>query len=351
MRSLGRHFAFVAWGILASVAMSGCSTVGYYSQAMAGQAEIMRKARPIAEAVRDDRVPDKTKRKLAVVQEARAFARDHLGLPAHRSYDRYTDLGRRHVSWVVFAAPEFSVEAKEWWYPVVGSLEYRGYFEESAARKEGALWQARGYDVYVGGVDAYSTLGWFHDPILNTSLRRPDTEIAELIFHELSHVKLFLPGDTDFNEAFATATAEEGVHRWLRARRDKGARAKYESALSKDREIVRLLLMTRGKLDRLYHDASLSLDEKRRRKAAVFQRMRTDYAIIRKRWRGDSRYDRAFAKPWNNARLNTVATYYDLVPGFQRLLRREGGDLEKFFAAVARMRAMTKEDRRELLRR
>jgi predicted aminopeptidase len=336
-------------GIL-SLLLSGCSTVGFYSQALSGQSEILSKARSITRVIGEGQVSDKVKRKLTVVQEARTFAQDHLHLPAERAYDRYTDLGRRHVSWVVFAAPEFSVEGKEWWYPVVGHLEYRGYFHEASAWKEAARWQAQGYDVYVGGVDAYSTLGWFRDPILNTSLRRSDAEVAELIFHELSHVKVFLPGDTDFNEAFATATAEEGVHRWLRHKGDRAAIARYEAGLAKDRGIIHLLLTTRTNLDRLYKDTSLPLAQKRRRKEALFQRMRADYANIRQRWHGDSRYDRTFAKPWNNARLNTVATYYDLVPGFQRLLRREHGDLNSYYAAVARMRNLTKEQRRALLR-
>jgi predicted aminopeptidase len=335
---------------LVCLLLSGCGTVGFYSQAIAGQTEILSKARPIDRVVRNGQTADKVKQKLAVVQEARAFAKDHLDLPAQRAFDRYTDLGRRHVSWVVFAAPEFSVEGKEWWYPVVGHLEYRGFFDEKAAWREANRWQARGYDVYVGGVDAYSTLGWFRDPILNTSLHRTDPEVAELIFHELSHVKVFLPGDTDFNEAFATATAEEGVHRWLRHKDDRAALVRYEASLAKDREIIHLLLSTRAKLNRLYLDPSIGVALKRQRKAAIFQGMRAEYALIRQRWRGDSRYDRTFAKPWNNARLNTVATYYDLVPSFQRLLKREHGDLKTYYAAVARMRNLSKEERRTLLR-
>jgi predicted aminopeptidase len=330
--------------------MSGCGTVSFYSQAIHGQAEILRQARPVAAVMRDERVPGEVKRKLAVVQDARRFAREHLGLPADRQYDRYTDLGRRYVSWVVYAAPEFSVEGKTWWYPLLGSLEYRGFFSKTAADEEAARLRAQGWEVYAGGVEAYSTLGWFRDPVLNTFFRQTDAELAELIFHELTHVLLFVPGDTDFNEAFATANAEEGVRRWLAAKRDRCALARYEAALAKDREIIRLLLKTRNKLQSVYADRSRSVAEMRCAKAGVFKNMRAEYAQIRARWRGDSRYDRAFSKPWDNARLNTVATYYDLVPGFQRLLKEQHGDLESFYAEVEKMRRMNRDERRALLR-
>jgi predicted aminopeptidase len=192
-------------------------------------------------------------------------------------------------------------------------------------------------------------LGWFRDPVLNTFFHSTDAELAELLFHELTHVKLFLPGDTDFNEAFATANAEHGVRRWLKSRGDRPALARYETSLAKDREIIRLLLQTREKLKRLYLSKSCTVAQMRRGKAVILQQMREEYAHIRARWRGDSRYDRSFAKPWNNARLNTVATYYDLVPGFERLLEAKQGDLKSFYAAVEAMRTMTKTERRAAL--
>jgi predicted aminopeptidase len=342
-----RLLAFIA-SLLGS-AISGCSTAKFYSQAIHGQAVILRKARPAGVVLRDPKVPGEVRRKLALTQEVRRFAQEQLGLPADRQYDRYTDLGRRYVSWVVHAAPEFSVEGKTWRYPLLGPLKYRGFFTRGAAEEEADNLRAKGYDVHVGGVKAYSTLGWFRDPVLNTFFHSPDTELAELLFHELTHVQLFLRGDTDFNEAFATANAEHGVRRWLESKGDRPALARYEASLAKDREIIRLLLQTRAKLQRLYLTKSRSIAQMRRGKAATLQQMREDYAQIRARWRGDSRYDRAFARPWNNARLNTVATYYDLVPGFERLLEGKRGDLKAFYAAVEAMRAMTKTERRTAL--
>lgn len=330
--------------------VSGCSTVKFYSQAIQGQREILIKARPVDVVLRDKEVPRETKRKLTLAEEARSFASRQLLLPAERNYDRYTDLGRPYVSWVVYAAPEFSVEGKTWWYPLLGKLAYRGYFSKADADGEAARLKALGYEAYVGGVEAYSTLGWFRDPVLNTFLRRSGPDLAELIFHELTHVRLFLAGDTDFNEAFATANAESGVRRWLSSRGDRRGLASYDAALQKDREIIRLLLATREELKHLYARTSQATVERRRMKAAVFARMKDKYARIRRQWRGDSRYDREFAKPWNNARLNTVATYYDLVPGFERLLKAHHGDLRAFYAAVEKLGGMRKSSRQALLR-
>jgi len=345
---MARRLALLAAG-LAALAVSGCSTVRFYSQAIDGQAEILNKARPIPTVMEDGRITARVKRKLRVVEEARSFAGAQLELPADREYTRYTDLGRRYVSWVLFAAPEFSVEGKTWWYPFVGSLEYRGYFTEKAARDEAARLKAQGFEVYVGGVEAYSTLGFFHDPVLNTFFHRTDAELAEVIFHELTHVKLFVPGDTDFNEAFATANAESAVHRWLLAKGDRAALAEYETGLAKDREIVRLLLATREKLRQLFARQNLTPAQMRQGKAAVLAQLHAGYLEIRRRHHGDSVYDRAFAKPWNNARLNTVSTYYDLIPGFERLLEREHGNLHAFYADVEKMRHLSKEERRARL--
>jgi len=345
---MARRLALIA-ASLAALAATGCSTVRFYSQAIDGQAEILNKARPIPVVMDDGRVSSRVKRKLTVVEDARRFAGAQIELPANREYTRYTDLGRHYVSWVLFAAPEFSVEGKTWWYPLVGSLEYRGYFTEKAARDEAKRLEAQGLEVYVGGVEAYSTLGFFHDPVLNTFFQRTDAELAEIIFHELTHVKLFVPGDSDFNEAFATANAEAAVRRWLLTKGDRAALAEYETGLAKDREIVRLLLATREKLRQLYARQDLAPVQMRQHKSEILAQLHTGYLDIRRRRHGDTVYDRAFAKPWNNARLNTVATYYDLVPGFERLLQREHGNLDSFYSDVKKMRHLSKEERRARL--
>jgi predicted aminopeptidase len=346
---LSLRFSGVLMAIV-SACFSGCSTVSFYLQAANGQAEILNKAHPIAQVVAAPGTSDRVKRKLALVQELRQFASQQLGLPAGRQYGRYSDLGRRDVVWVVYAAPEFSVEGKTWSYPLVGTLEYRGFFSKKAADEEASKLRAQGFEVYSGGVEAYSTLGWFRDPVLNTFLYRSDSDLAELIFHELTHVKLFVPGDTDFNEAFATANAEAGVRRWLISKGDWNGLARYDKELTREREIIRLLLGTREKLQQLYTRSSLPPEKMRREKAALIAAMRQEYADIRRRWGASAHRDRSFRRPWTNARLNTVATYYNLVPGFERLLKAKRGDLNAFYAAVKEMRGLSKEQREALLK-
>lgn len=332
--------------VAASAALASCGTVRFYAQAARGQWEMLHKARPIPEVLADKASSSKLREKLTLVQELRQFARDDLHLPVDQQFRDYSDLGRPYAVWVVFAAPEFSIEPKGWWYPLVGTLSYRGFFDPAPAKVAAEKLKAQGLDVYVGGTDAYSTLGWFADPVLNTFLRRDDADLAELIFHELTHAKLFIPGDTDFNEALATAVGQAGVRKWLRSKGRLKELDAYEGELQKDREIISLLLATRAELEKLYARPE---PEKamRQAKSDTFLRMRQKYEGIKRRWTGDSRYDRFFEKPMNNARLNTVATYYDLVPDFERLLNRCGGSIDTFLARVEAMKSQPKDVRRK----
>jgi predicted aminopeptidase len=324
--------------------LASCGTVKFYTQAASGQAQILWRSQPIPEVISQADTRPALKAKLERIQQMRAFAKKSLGLPADESFGKYADLGRKYVSWVVYAAPELSVEAKTWWYPLVGRLQYRGYFSEDAAKAEAAKLKAEGLDVFYGGVEAYSTLGWFHDPVLNTFVSRSDADLAELIFHELTHVKLFLPGDTDFNEALATAVGQEGVRRWLRSLGELEKLTAYDAASAKDHDIVQLLLSTRSELKSIYTQP-LPAEELRRRKAESFDRMKQSYTGIRQRWKGDSRYDRYFALPMNNARLNTVAAYHSLVPKFAEKLKRLDGDLTRLFAEMEKLRDLPAKER------
>jgi predicted aminopeptidase len=326
---------------------SGCSTVGFYAQAVKGQAQIVHRQEPLARLVADTNTPPALRAKLERILELRRFAETKLALPANGHYLRYADLGRSNVVWNVHAAPEFSLEAKGWWYPVVGRLTYRGYFDESMARDYARRLQERGYDVHVGGVEAYSTLGWFRDPVLNTFIGRDEAGLADLIFHELAHQRFFVRGDTAFNEAFAVAVAREGVRRWLAAKGDPAALARWETAERCDEEFVGLVRDTRRELELLYQrNEALPDGQLRRHKAEILAGFERRAADWRTSSNCDGDYSKWFDKPVNNARLNTIATYYDLVPGFERLLAACDGDLERFYREVERLSRLGKEERR-----
>lgn len=340
--------------------LTGCQTARYYQQAVAGQYEIFARRELIETILTRTNTSPKLHNQLQLVLELRCFAETNLHLKIDGQYAKYADLGRRHVVWNVCAAPEFSLEPKQWWYPVVGRLKYRGYFSEWDAQQCGAQLAQEGYDVYVGGVDAYSTLGWFKDPVLNTFIHDEPAELAELLFHELAHQRVFAPSDTDFNEAFATAVGEEGARRWLTAQGDAKAPAAYEQHLHRHAQFVALILRTREELKQVYgeesghkphrHPAPGSeplVAAKRAGKAAALARLRAQYNQLKASWGGYAGYDSWFQRPLNNAQLNTVATYYTLVPAFQHMLANHGGDLEKFYAEAKATAALPKEKRQE----
>lgn len=310
----------------------GCGTTGYYGQAMSGQMEIWRKQVPIDEAVNLGIDDPEVQRKLALIQDLRAYAEGVLGLPAGNDYTKYADLGREHVVWNVFAAPEFSFEPKTFWYPVVGSLEYRGFFKEADAEAFAVDLRDEGLDVFVGGVDAYSTLGWFADPVLNTFMRYDDIDLAELVFHELTHQRLFIYGETAFNEAMATAVAEEGTRRWLASSGEPGGLEEYERRLDRQTEVFHEIMAARAELGAIYA-TGVSEGRKREQKVTALEALQTRLLALSESWGPKARATWLDQLP-NNALLNATATYYAFVPRFAAMIRDADGDLDLFFDQV-----------------
>lgn len=334
----------------AALALSGCGAidaVDYYWQSAAGQFDLIGRARPIPEVIAQ--TGDYALRaRLARVQEMRAFASSALALPENDSYTRYADLERPFVVWNVFAAPALSLETRQWCFPVAGCVSYRGYFREAEARAEAARLAARGDDVWVSGVPAYSTLGYFDDPVLSTFVRWPEVEVARMLFHELAHQVVYVRDDTQFNESFAVAVEEAGVERWLRVQGDPAMDAQYARS-QRLREAFRALVeATREELGVLYA-SDLPDAEKRARKAAIFAAMRDGYERAKEGQPGLAGYNRWFAGEGgagpNNASLASVALYTGDVPAFRALLEQEGGDLPRFYARVRELAALGKPER------
>jgi len=324
--------------------------IGYYLQAIRGEFQILVHRHSIEKLIANSKTPVTLKQELELVRRLRRFARTELKLLVDGNYEKYVDVHRKYVVWDVQAAPPFSLEPKVWWYPFVGRLAYRGYFSEKRAREYGSRLAKQGFDVYVDGVEAYSTLGWFKDPLLNTFIYDGEPELAELLFHELAHKRVFASGDTDFNEAYATTVGREGARRWLRSKGEAGLAGQYEVAIAREQQFVQLILATREQLAQIYGDAHRTEDEMRREKQRVFDDLRRQYAELKSTWAGYSGYDDWFAHDLNNAKLNTVANYYDDVPAFQRLLQQNGGDMQRFHTAVERLSKEPKIRRHQQLR-
>lgn len=331
-------------------ATSGCQTARFYSQAVSGQWEIVLKRQPIEKVLAEPEAPEALKRQLRLVSELCAFAERELHLPAEGQFTRYADLERPFVVWNIYAAPAYSFEAKSWWYPFVGRLEYQGYFKRELAADYARRLRAQGLDVFAGGVTAYSTLGWFNDPVLNTFVDQPASELADLIFHELAHKRLFIPGDTDFNEAFATSVAREGVRRWLDQKNEPAGLKHYQGNREAEDQVIRLILDARDELRALYATGPAA-DEPTLAtgKASVIAGLRERYAQLKQRWPDYHDYDDWIAAPINNAQINTIDTYYELVPGFSARLVELDGDLELFYREIESLRRKSLSQRREHL--
>lgn len=335
----------------AALSLAGCQAVEYYWQGAAGQVDLLARARPIPEVVATTSDPA-LKERLARAQAIRAYASRELALPDNPSYTRYTDVGRPFVVWNVFAAPELSLAPKQWCYPVAGCVAYRGYFAEADARAEAARLVALGFDVHTSGVPAYSTLGYFDDPVLSTFIRYREVDLARLIFHELAHQVVYAKDDTSFNESFAVSVEEEGLRRWLLAQRgnpDAPTLAADAARTTRQRaEFRELVGATRDRLQKIYASDAPD-DVKRVEKAGAFAAMRAAYLPIKAEWGGAPVFDRWFADGANNAGIVAAGLYADRVPRFAALLAREGGDLPSFYARVAELARMPKDERDRIL--
>ena len=328
--------------------LCGCQTVGFYAQAASGQLSLLGKRQPIDSLITAPATPSTLKRQLELVLELRAFAEDSLHLPLNGQYREYADLQRDYVVWNVFVAPELSLQPETWCFPIAGCVAYRGYFNEQSARDYADGMAARGFDTYVSGVSAYSTLGWMRDPVLNTFVFRAEPQLADLIFHELAHQLLYVPGDTLFNESFATTVAVEGVRRWLQMRGAADQYATYLESLERQSDFVGLLARYRESLENVYLSDAGDTD-KRREKARLIEALRDEYAQLEASWGGVPVYRAWIEGPVNNAKLNAVSLYFGMVPPLQRLLAQEDNDLPSFYRRCRQLAELDNGARLEIL--
>lgn len=338
--------AFRRWvPLLAILLLGGCSS--YYGQLLGGQAELLQRREPIAAIIADPQRDPQLRQRLALALQARAFASRELALPDNDSYRSYADIGRPYVLWNVFATAEFSLEPVTHCFPIAGCVAYRGYYRQGAARGQAALLQLQGRDTYVAGVEGYSTLGWFADPLLSSMLRRDDDRLAALIFHELAHQRLYIADDTAFNESFASFVEHEGLRQWHVRR---GLPATQEDSQQQYRQFVELLLATRQRLQRLYAsgqpEAAL-----RAGKQAEFERLRRDYQHLRQTaWNDVGRFDGWFAQPLNNATLLPFGLYDQWVAAFAELFEQSGQNWPSFYRKVEALGALPAAERNAALK-
>ena len=327
---------------------TSCATTSYYLQSLNGHVDLLLKRQPISGILASQNTDKLLRDKLEMVLEIRRFASEHLGLPDNGSYSDYADLGRNFVVWNVFAAPELSLQDKQWCFLFVGCLNYRGYYSEEAANRYAQTLEAQGHDVFVGGVTAYSTLGWFNDPVLNTMLNRDNNYLASVIFHELSHQKLYLKNDTAFNEAFAEMVAQTGVQYWLNLHGTAASRQKFLDKRSDETSFVNLILKYKEKLEMTYN-SEISTDGKRANKKFLLNQLAEEYKNQYETGGNSGRYITWLSSGLNNAKLTSVITYQDYVSGFLTIFNHEHGNYQKFYGSVEKLSKCDKFRRKSIL--
>ncbi|SDU37259.1 Predicted aminopeptidase [Pseudomonas pohangensis] len=335
-------------GLTACLLLGGCSTLDYYSQASRGHLQLMQQREPIEQLLADPSQDALLRQRLGLALQARNFASNQLELPDNQSYRLYADIQRPVLLWNVFVTPEFSLEAELQCFPVAGCVAYRGYFDLNDARGAAALAQQAGMDSWVGAVEAYSTLGWFDDPLLSSMLQRDDQQLAAVIFHELAHQQLYLADDTTFNESFASFVEQQGLQQWL-ASRDEAALAPQQAC--RRQQFTALVLDSRARLQALYA-SQLPTAQMRQAKQAEFIRMRNEYRQLRDHhWGGDSRYDQWMEGPLNNAKLLPFGLYEQWLPAFARLYEQSGKNWTAFYLQAKQLASLAPAERQQHLQK
>ncbi len=325
-----------------------CASTTYYLQSVNGHIDIHTKKQPISEVLVTEETDEILQGKLKMVIDIRRFASEHLALPENDSYTEYADLDRDFVIWNVFATPELSLEPKQWCFLFVGCLDYRGYFSKETAIEYAQKLETQGYDVFVGGVAAYSTLGWFNDPVLNTMLGIDKIYLANVIFHELAHQKFYLKNDTAFNEGFAETVAQTGVQRWLELNGSDADIRKYSAKRSDENLFVNLVLKYKKKLGIIYNSDS-AIDEKMASKDLLLSQLEEEYKVLYQAGKNSGQYLSWLSSGLNNAKLATVITYQDYVAGFLTLFHHVHGNYQNFYELVKYLGNCNKFTRKSIL--
>jgi predicted aminopeptidase len=330
--------------LLSMAGLVACADMGYYLHSVKGHFDIIQQKQDIDKILQDKNVPDKLKQRLRLVQSIRDFAFSELKLPESDSYTEYADLKRSYALQNLFAAGEFSINAKQWCYPFIGCAGYRGFFDQQRLDEFVSKLRKQHYDIYVARVSAYSTLGWFDDPVLNTFINWPDEFLAGLIFHELAHQQLYVDGDSRFNESFATAVQHAGVEKWLQQQGFKQRLKRYRQRQVNRQKVFDLIKQARADLKQLYQ-RDITDQEKRKLKVKYLRDLKQRYQSFSESIQHNDGFQRWFQGELNNAKLVSISTYNDWVPVFSEILRRQKGDFAAFYQQVLQLSKIPLEQR------
>ncbi len=340
-------FVLISALLMIASGVSGCASLAYYQQAVAGQLELLSGRQPIDKVLLDEKISPTIRERIEVAQRITRFAENEIGLPVEGTFSSYVDIERRFVVWNVFAAGEFSLSLETYCFPIAGCVSYKGYFDREDALEFARKMKNDGYEVYVGGVEAYSTLGWFSDPLINTFINRRDERLASLIFHELAHKVVYVADDTIFNESFATAVERYCVQTWLISEGRRDLYLDYMASQTRRNEVLTLITGAAESLRMLY-DQSENDTSMRVTKADIIANLRRSYIELKHSWSGGTEFEYWMESEINNAKLGAIGTYQDWVPGFMVLLE-QSGSFDKFIARVKEIGQLPASERSAIL--
>jgi predicted aminopeptidase len=330
--------------LLIILLLSACSDLGYYWHTTNGHMALMNKRVDIEVMLEDPGLESKLRQRLLLVEQIRVFSVETLSLPASGSYSKYVQLDRPYALQNLFAAPEFSTDLHRWCYPIAGCAVYRGYYDEKLLAEYRQQLEAQNFDTHISNVPAYSTLGWFDDPVLSSFIYWPDYRLAGLLFHELTHQRIFVENDTRFNESLAVAVQQAGTALWLRSSHRNAQQDEFQRWVEYQREVIELIRETRETLAELYRsEASATI--KRNQKLVIFADARQSYSALASRLNYPGGYENWFAGDLNNAKLGSVAAYYEQTPAFLAILKAHNTDFAAFFDTVEVISQMDKNER------
>ena len=310
--------------------LSACSSPAYYLQAISGQKKLMQSRQDIQSVLDDPATPAGLAGQLETAGQIKAFAQNTLGLPVEDNYTSYVEVEGDALVWNVIATGEFSLQPKKWCFPVAGCVPYRGFFNRQKAQDSANRLSRKGMDVIVSPAAAYSSLGWFKDPLLSTMLSGSDIRLAAYLFHELAHQRLYVKNDGLFNEGYASFVEDTGVRLWLESNQQQEGLQKWLQLQDASKDFASLIGETRTQLSRLYRSGA-SDTVMRQRKAEIFAVLEHDYQQLSdKNWQGKRYYSAWFDEPLNNARLALFNTYEGSLCAFEGLWDKSGGDWQEF---------------------
>lgn len=323
--------------LLVALLLPACKA-GYVVKSAWFQLELMAKREPIERVLAQDTLGEEQAHKLSLVPEIKAFG-EGQGLSASRNYETISARWDRSL-YNLSACEPLSLEPVSWWFPVVGRVPYLGFFREQDVRRYERRHRERGHDVWVRDVAAYSTLGWFRDPVLPAMLDWEEFRLAEVVLHELAHATLWVPGSVSFNETFANVVGEQAATRWMKERYGPGSeQVQHMDRVRSDWAIWRGLLEDLyNNLDATYKNENTPAKEKLERKQALFSEL--EDSVRGADFHQVERYAEAAREgPWNNARIAQYRTYNQGREAFDTLLAKHHGDLPAFMAEIENITA------------